>query len=600
MSGTFNFLTREGVMKRMAKVKMRWVLLAILFFSACDDENHFMEKNVISHNKLSLGGRVQFSDEMSQYLDNENLWNTTIAAALVFDETLDIERKPIILKVINHGKDGEVAFLNGKLMNDQDKQLINDNILKEREDSIKANRELRKNIIDEMADLGVKIDIQKQKEFLDGYDALFMDIDKAMIDELVKHSKLIGIERHSLSEAESIASAMKATYVTQSAGYTYNRNGKDVGIYVGDEGCPASSYLNNYQRLVSSDNDSNHARMVASIVRYVSPNSTIYCRGNFSLPQAGDIGTSSHMPPIFIANLSFGHYSVTYDYQDKAVDDLSYNHGITIVKSAGNNGTYVTSPGHGLNIITVGNYNDHNNTPALFEISPRSSYLRATDTYNVKPELSAPGTDISLPGYKNIEGNALSSCTGTSCAAPHVAGMLANKNSYWSTPNYASFTPSLAKSFALLGATDGVVGGVEKVGYGGIDFYNISHVYAYWWIKGNYNSVEANDALPNNGVIDEYLTLSATHKKARIAFVWMNRGTWIYEHRNDTVSLGAEFRFKVYDPNGNLLSSAWNRANGFMFLEFNVNISGRYHFEIERVANYDQNATLNMAVSIYQ
>lgn len=364
----------------------------------------------------------------------------------------------------------------------------------------------------------MKIGTTAQQEFIDGYDALIVDVDKSVIDRVMRYSRLLGVELYYPSGVESIASAMSATYVTQSANYIYNRNGQGVGVYVGDSGCPIDAYINNYQRLESADSGSDHARKVTTILRYVSPKSTIYCRGDFSLPKASDIGLSIQNPPIFIANLSFGHFSSTYDYQDKAVDDLSYNHGITIVKSAGNNGSYVTSPGHGLNIITVGNYDDHNNTPSLFEIRSNSSYLRATDTGNVKPELSAPGTNISLPDYRDSAEHALSSCSGTSCAAPHVAGMLANKNSYWAIPDYASFTPSLAKSFALQGATDSVIDGVEKVGYGGIDFYNMSHIYAYWWIKGDYDRIGSNDPMPNNGVIDDYLTLSATSKKSTNCF----------------------------------------------------------------------------------
>ena len=584
----------------MRKLAFCFIAVAVSFLGCQDDQEINAIQPLLDTQVQPLRGRVQVSEEILQYLADENLWNNTIKLALVFDETLDVEREPVNLKVINNDKNEETAFLNGKLMTEQDQIWLNNNILGERESSINANINLRVEIIKEMEDLGIKIDGEVKQEFINGYNALFIDANKDLIDKLIKHSKLIGVELYHPSEVESIASAMSATYVTQSASYIYNRNGQDVGVYVGDQGCPTSTYLNNYHRLQSSDSDSDHARKVTAILRYVSPNSTIYCRGNYSLPVASDIGTSAHTPPIFIANLSFGHYSETYDYQDKAVDDLSYNHGITITKSAGNNGSYVTSPGHGLNIITVGNYDDHNNTPSLFEINSNSSYLRATDTYNVKPELSAPGTNISLPGYNGIDGNTLADCTGTSCAAPHVAGMLANRNSHWTTPNYASFTPSLAKGFALQGATDSVIGGLEKVGYGGIDYYRMNHVYAYWWIKGNYNSIEANDPIPNNGKIDDYLTLSATSTKARVTFVWMNRGTWIYEHRNDNVSLGTEFKFKVYDPNGNLLSSAWNRVNGFMFMDFNVNISGQYHFEIERVANYDQNATLNMAVTVYK
>ncbi|MFA5624133.1 MAG: hypothetical protein WC966_03610 [Bradymonadales bacterium] len=146
-------------------------------------------------------------------------------------------------------------------MGEQDKLWLNDNILNEREASIKANRDLREKIIDEIETLEVKIDDRTQQEFINGYDSLIVNVNKSEIDKLSEHSKLIGIELFHPSEPESIASAMNATYVTQSAGYVYNRNGQGVGVYIGDEGCPASSYLNNYQRLVPSDSDSNHERV---------------------------------------------------------------------------------------------------------------------------------------------------------------------------------------------------------------------------------------------------------------------------------------------------------------------------------------------------
>lgn len=116
--------------------------------SGGDDQGYMMDSSHLL-TKNALTNRVQLSDEIIHYIDNENLWNDVIRVALVFDETVNIERISVNLKVVIDDKDNEIAFLNGKSMTEQDKHWLNNNIMDEREKSIEANQVLRK-IINEM------------------------------------------------------------------------------------------------------------------------------------------------------------------------------------------------------------------------------------------------------------------------------------------------------------------------------------------------------------------------------------------------------------------------------------------------------------------
>ena len=595
-------------MKRGGKLLYVW--LSLLLLVGCESGSLAQDDFVIQIQSLGeSSSKLRIDDAILQQMNNDS---PAIDVLLVFDEGINVDEESYTYQFIadEESSGNGKYYFNDKIMDDHDVEALNKIILSERDKAIAATKKLRQQIINDLKNAyGLKINSNLENEFINSYEPLALTISKTELEALTEYPILLGIEAPKIGSA-TIVSAMNATGVIKSFSNIYNRQGDDVGVFVGEwDGCPPNSYSTNYSKLVSGDPDDTHGRMVVGILRNVSPLSTIYCRARTSLnstnhfPKPADIGSSAHTPPIFISNHSFGYFSSNYDSYDKMLDDLAYNQGITSVVAAGNEGNttgYIRSPGHGLNVITVGNYNDNNNQPNLFEINSSSSYLPAPDTKNIKPELSAPGTGITLPGFLSVSGTSMT-CTGTSCAAPHVAGMLANQNSHWSTPNYASFTPALAKSLIMQGATDSVIGGYDRVGFGGADYYRMSHVYAYWWHKGNYNSLDAADNSPNNGMIDTYLNLTATSGKARAVVSWVTRGSWTYAHRNDSFPIGSEYRFRVYDPGGNQIAGGWNRYNGFMVLDFNVNTTGVYHFTIERMALRDTAyPSLNMAVSIYK
>ena len=131
--------------------------------------------------------------------------------------------------------------------------------------------------------------------------------------------------------------------------------------------------------------------------------------------------------PLKVFNYSFG--SPTNQDDDgftQAIDQYIDNFGLTIAIAAGNYGPVqntLTSPGIAYNSITVGNWVSRgvmNNT---------SSNGPTPMTGRFKPDLAAPGTNIFSAAYNWDASSGTSgdfvSMTGTSMAAPHIAGAVA-------------------------------------------------------------------------------------------------------------------------------------------------------------------------------
>ncbi len=118
-----------------------------------------------------------------------------------------------------------------------------------------------------------------------------------------------------------------------------------------------------------------------------------------------------------VVNISIGGGFSLDDPLTVAVDELSQN-GTLVVISAGNEGEgqfTITSPGNAEHALTVASTTKED---MVSSFSSRGPLL--TESYQ-KPEISAPGSDI----YSLAIGEGLVSLSGTSMAAPHVAGAAA-------------------------------------------------------------------------------------------------------------------------------------------------------------------------------
>jgi hypothetical protein len=151
----------------------------------------------------------------------------------------------------------------------------------------------------------------------------------------------------------------------------------------------------------------------------------------------------------------------------------------TIAKAAGNIGKtctsdapFTTSPGVGYNVISVGNYDDNGTCDHSDDVMNGSSCFKDPKSPHgdrQKPEVAAPGTNITTTGVDNGMGCSTTTSSGTSFATPHVTGTAALlmkrdiAHKWW---------PELTKAVLMATAFHNIEGASrlsDKDGAGGID-----------------------------------------------------------------------------------------------------------------------------------
>jgi hypothetical protein len=404
-----------------------------------------------------------------------------------------------------------------------------------------------------------------------------------------------GIELFEESE-DDITQAMADTSISASALPYSSTRGNGVGIYMTESGCANESRITNYDRL--SGTETNHSRNVGAIIRAVSPSSRLYCRGGAVLPTSVDLYAATYNriigwnaftvlnPSIQIVTRSNSENdSTSYNTVDRDWDNFVYSNNIPVFNSGGNtgNGTgNVRSPGKGLNVITVGNYNDANDTIAS------SSPFVDPQTGNEKPEITAPGTNITAGGF---------TVSGTSQATPHAAAFAADM---MSSSTYLKGRPYLVKAKMLAGATDPITGGWDKVGLGGIDFESAHWSGYYQWYEGENNAFEyfAQNDGTNNNYVEKRIYISSYWDAVRVVLSWLTRGSYTYDHRNNAHPIGMDLDLQVYDPYGRYVGGSFSWDNPFEDVEFTPSVSGYYTFKIKRYANRDTANKLRMGLYV--
>lgn len=384
---------------------------------------------------------------------------------------------------------------------------------------------------------------------------------------------------------DQIASAMVSSRVNPYAINYAGRRGENIGIYMTESGCAPTGFITRYQRLAGSD--TSHSRNVMSIMRAVSPQSYIYCRGGAVLPTSADLAGYGGNPRVHLVNRSNGGGdNADYTITDRDWDNFAYVNPVATFVSAGNNGTaggYLIYPSKALNINSVASYNDANNAVSSF-----SSY-RDSQTKSAKPEFSMPGENITAGGF---------TMSGTSMSSPHGAAFAADLLSAYS---FMRLRPALIKASMIAGATKPITGGFDKVGLGACDFYSAYYNgHFYWWSGANssYSYFDSTDPLPNNGYIDVYQSLSASLSTVRASLVWLNRGTWTYNNRTSLHPIGMDIDIAVYSPTGALVASSSSFDNPYESVTFDPTVTGTYRFRIYRYANRDTASNLLMGLAV--
>ncbi len=480
----------------------------------------------------------------------------------------------------------KTGFLNGKALSEKDMMAYADRYASEEQGARTKRTAVR---VRDLQDWASRYGLSDQKGLEEalrqGRSGATLDLTAKQLRLLVdsRDAALAGIELYEPGK-DDIDSAMDATSISTSALPNATTRGNGIGIYMTESGCADESRITHYDRLSGSETD--HSRNVGAILRAVSPESFIYCRGGAVLPNDSDLdGVGGNSPIHIVTRSNSSNDSTSYSTLDRDWDNFSYDDKIAIFNSGGNTGTdtgNVRSPGKGLNVITVANYDDASDT-----IASTSPFVDP-ETGNDKPEISAPGTNIDAGGF---------SFSGTSQATPHAAAFTADMMSH---STYLQYRPQLVKAKIMAGATDPIDGGYNKVGLGGIDFASAQWSgHWFWWSGGTgaFSTFDGQDGATDNYVV-KTVYINKSWDRVRVVLSWLTRGSYTYDHRADAHPIGLDLDLKVYDPNGNYLGGSFSWDNPFEDVTFTPTVSGYYTFKIHRYATRDSSLKLRMGMYV--
>jgi len=323
-----------------------------------------------------------------------------------------------------------------------------------------------------------------------------------------------------------------------------------------------------------------------------------------------------------VANLSANWQTNQWmEWTDVAFDYWVRQYRTTLTVAAGNNGSYVASPGKSWNVITVGAYNDHNTISWAGDTVWASSnyvnpqlYLGTQD--REKPELVAPGVSIRMIDTNN---NPVPwpGVNGTSYAAPQVAGLAAllmQRNSDLVT------LPNAVKAILMASAVHNIEGYPDfrsdsnipdlRDGAGGIAgaFADTTAQ-----VRANVNDTCSNSCWWNVAITDTVFTQqggamlplhfkAAAGNRVRVAISWWAQsvatpipiwwaGDWHYMGNVLSINLDLVVR----DPTGQEVARSATFSNNYELVDFLAQRSGVYTIEVWRTTSSDTTNEVGVA-----
>lgn len=264
--------------------------------------------------------------------------------------------------------------------------------------------------------------------------------------------------------------------------------------------------------------------------------------------------------------------SAFFDY------NVRYN-GVTIVKSAGNNGNqsnhFVTPPSTGYNVIAVGN-------STVNKSIVNSSAYGESSLNQRKPTLSAPGTNI----YSNGE----SIGTGTSFSAPMVTGVIAKLMQQY--PILKTY-PQIVQAVLIVSSTPALgQNGWDDVAGAGIVNYSQaqSAMSKYQLITNSSNQV--------GKMISKITTRVTSGQRITIAFVWFANSNTTSNPGSTQANIHTDYNLQIKNSSGSIIAVSDGLTN-IEYLSFINNNFSTMQLVINQVALKLVNATDVGAVAWY-
>lgn len=313
--------------------------------------------------------------------------------------------------------------------------------------------------------------------------------------------------------------------------------------------------------------DTDHASTVASIIAGKSgmaPSAELYCTTYDNFYQNAEWLISSGVNLINVSAGEDGNGNGEYGNFAKWADHVVYQHGVSWVKSSGNGGKdnkYVSTPGNAYNVITVGAIDDQGTAQTNDDTFYEKSSYRTASGMPSKPDVVAPGSD------------------GTSYAAPHVTGMIAQMMSF--CPTLKTF-PDAIKAAVVASCNRKTTGEsmsriTDKEGSGVVNAINAVNSISNFLVQKTYYLTS------DSSITFDFYPLTTGTKT--IAIAWLKNTVVTRTHTSPSGFVNASlvnFDLYVYDYNGNYVCSSSSTYNSVEMVRFNATTINKYTVTIKR------------------
>lgn len=431
-------------------------------------------------------------------------------------------------------------------------------------------------------------------------------LNRTAIEAISRYSQVVSIELCNDIECED-AGDINISLPTISANTVKSQGFDGTGLKIGqiETGVPDTERMGLYNAAVVSRSgnisSTDHASLVANILvgeDGIVPYATLYSTSAKYNASTGSVGTYTSnvemeniewliSQGVTVINRSFGGASSDGDYDvfSKWIDHVVNQHNITFVQAAGNNGAGSYKHLYAKNAILVGGMNDNGTIDASDDTYYYATSHRDKDIRKV--DVVAPAVGFS------IEGSA--GASGTSFAAPHVAGVVAQM--MCAVPGM-KLKPEAIKAAVIASCTRKTISTdpqnvlSDKEGAGVINALNAVNSLSRISLQSTCYS--------NSGSAISFTFYPLTTGTKTISVVWLSgviaTGT---EHTSLETPTLSSYKLEVRDPYGNLVTNGTlisENGESAVYLKFEATSTAAYTVTVTRTSS-NTDATDRIAIA---